>query len=248
MGFRRPRARGGFGTPFWIAWLVCGLGLVSCASDDEPHDGAQGGSSGSSGESSGGNAASGGRTGGSAGIAATGGRPATGGTGGTSGNADGGRTGGEAGSPGSSTGGSGPQAGAPSSAGSGNGGEGGAGGSESEPGGAAGRAVSGGAGGSGPEPPELNGCIEYVDRTAPSALRTVLWDASIAFAAERCLKIRAHQDVVFDGDFDAHPLEPLGGDMPSPFSGGHWSFSRPGVFGYICSIHSEMTGAIWVVP
>jgi plastocyanin len=87
-----------------------------------------------------------------------------------------------------------------------------------------------------------------VDRTAPSALRTVLWDASIAFAAERCLKIRAHQDVVFDGDFDAHPLEPLGGDMPSPFSGGHWSFSRPGVFGYICSIHSEMTGAIWVVP
>jgi hypothetical protein len=252
MGFRRPHARGGFGSSFWVGWIACALGLASCASDDKPHDGTDGGSSGTPGEGSGGTASessggstpSGGRAGGSAGLSATGGELGTGGTNGGSGSADGGRTSGEGGVP-SNSGGTSTPAGAPSSAGNG---DGGAAGSESEPGGAAGHTAGGGAGGSGSEVPELNGCTTYLDRTDPGASRKVTWDASIAFAPERCLKIRVHQEVEFDGDFDAHPLEPLGGDMPSPFSSARWTFSRPGVFGYICSIHSEMTGAIWVVP
>lgn len=187
--------------------------------------------------------------GGSGGLSADGGKLGTGGASGGSDSADGGRASGEGGAPGN-TGGSNTPAGGSSSAGSdtgGDAGDGGAAGSESEPGGAAGR-TSGGAGGNGTDVPELNGCTMYQDGTEPSASRTVKWDASIAFAPERCLKIRIHQEVVFDGDFDAHPLEPLGGDMPSPFSSARWAFSRPGVFGYVCSIHSEMTGAIWVVP
>jgi hypothetical protein len=184
--------------------------------------------------------------GGSGGLSADGGKLGTGGASGGSDSADGGRASGEGGAPGN-TGGSNTPAGGSSSAGSDTGGDGGAAGSESEPGGAAGR-TSGGAGGNGTDVPELNGCTMYQDGTEPSASRTVKWDASIAFAPERCLKIRIHQEVVFDGDFDAHPLEPLGGDMPSPFSSARWAFSRPGVFGYVCSIHSEMTGAIWVVP
>lgn len=118
--------------------------------------------------------------------------------------------------------------------------------------GSAGEAGTGAAGAGGvagePEPPQLNGCSTYLDRTAPQASRTVPWDASIAVSPERCMKIRAGQQVVFDGDFDAHPLEAFGGDTPSPFSGTPWLFDQPGAFGYICTIHSEMLGVIWVVP
>jgi len=185
----------------------------------------------------------------STGAATTGAAPSEGGADGSAGSARGGSPGGAGGEPigsgGRHTGGSGETAGAPNSSGNDAGGSPGAAGGESEPGGAAGRTGAGGAGG---DPvPELNGCLAYVDRTTPNADRTIVWDTSVAFAPERCMKIRVHQRVVFEGDFDSHPIEACGGDTPNPFSSTPQLFSETGVFGYVCSIHAEMTGAIWVV-
>lgn len=249
MAFSLSRTRSGCNRRFWVACASCALGLAACNSNDEPIDRESGGSGGVV-------TITGGREGGTAGRDALGGSAGTG-LGGASTGTGGGGGGAQGGADSSSGGASGGQAGTPGAAGTSNGGEDDSAGGETETGGAAGGSAVGGAGGAGGagsagsashEGPRLNGCTTYVDRTAPSASRTLPWDAAIAVSPERCLKIRVDQEVVFDGDFDAHPIESSGGDSPSPFSTTPLAFARPGVFGYACTVHSEMTGAIWVVP
>ncbi|HEY6558866.1 MAG TPA: hypothetical protein VI072_16390 [Polyangiaceae bacterium] len=94
--------------------------------------------------------------------------------------------------------------------------------------------------------PAVNGCVQYVDRTSDGDVQTMPWDDDIAFSPERCMKVRVGQTVVFAGDFEEHPLAPDGGDTPSPIDE-ETLFDQPGVFGYYCTSHPSMTGAIWVV-
>jgi plastocyanin len=98
----------------------------------------------------------------------------------------------------------------------------------------------------------LNGCAaaDYVDRSDPSADRTVTWGFG---QTPKCMKIAAGQRVTFNGDFTQHPLVEKGGDSPNPFAspkgtGGTRTvdFGPVGTFGYECSIHASITGAILV--
>jgi plastocyanin len=92
----------------------------------------------------------------------------------------------------------------------------------------------------------VNGCVQYVDRTSGGDVQTMPWDDDIGFTPERCMKVRVGQTVAFAGDFEEHPLAPYGGDTPSPI-GEQTLFQQPGVFGYFCTTHPSMNGAIWVV-
>jgi plastocyanin len=63
------------------------------------------------------------------------------------------------------------------------------------------------------------------------------------------MRIKVGQSVRFDGDFVEHPLVAFGGDTPNPVSAeAEVVFSEPGLYGYLCTTHASMTGAIWVVP
>jgi hypothetical protein len=99
----------------------------------------------------------------------------------------------------------------------------------------------------------VQGCEEtaYVDRRAPAADRELAWILSIASDPERCLTITVGQSVVWNGNFNVHPLDPQGGDTPNPITGtetGAVTFTAPGTFGYLCGVHPSMKGAIQVVP
>ncbi|MBX3187454.1 MAG: hypothetical protein KF819_10585 [Labilithrix sp.] len=98
-------------------------------------------------------------------------------------------------------------------------------------------------------PVELNSCKTYVDQTAAGAPRTIPWDLlTLNAAPERCMKIKKGQTVTWNGDLDAHPLGPEGGDKPNPISNTSTvTFNAAGTFGYICDIHPAMIGAIQVV-
>jgi plastocyanin len=75
----------------------------------------------------------------------------------------------------------------------------------------------------------------------------------------RCVKVKVGAKVTFMGSFPDHPLEPNGGDMPTPIptltnmnpDGGslELTMSTKGTYGYECNFHpSIMFGAIQVVP
>lgn len=109
-------------------------------------------------------------------------------------------------------------------------------------------------------PSALNGCTSYVDRTAEGASRVIQWDTTLFQREERCMQIKRGQKVTFatddtgstPGDFDAHPLGAQGGDTPNPVASalekntGEVSFASAGEFGYICTVHPAMIGAILV--
>jgi plastocyanin len=107
---------------------------------------------------------------------------------------------------------------------------------------------------------EVNGCTSYVDRTAADADRDIVWDFSINTEEERCMKVKVGQKDTFvktdmtPGNFNFHPLGAQGGDTPSPFPGalnastGEVTFANAGTFGFVCTAHSSMNGAIYVVP
>jgi hypothetical protein len=177
--------------------------------------------------------------------------------------ASGGRHGGSGGSSGGNeTGGS---SGAPSDGGTGALSSGGTGGNDdpgpggASAGGAAGSATgdTAGAGGSsggasagagGASEDYVNDCTSFVDRTAPAAARSLTWDESLRSTAVRCIMIRVGQSVSFDGDFEQHPLLPLGGDEPNPVAASA-VYDVPGTYGYYCPVHPlDMNGAILVVP
>lgn len=75
---------------------------------------------------------------------------------------------------------------------------------------------------------------------------------------QRCAKVKVGADVTFAGSFTAHPLQPNGGDTPTPIptqttntTNGTLTFkpTAAGTFGYQCSAHpTSMFGAIQVVP
>ena len=97
-------------------------------------------------------------------------------------------------------------------------------------------------------------CTSYVDRTGASDSRSVVWDFGITTDPGRCMKVRVGQTVTWMGDaVGAHPLLPDGGSLPNPIpstktsTSGSTTFTQAGTFGYICGIHSFMTGAILVV-
>ena len=107
------------------------------------------------------------------------------------------------------------------------------------------------------EPPALvQGCTptSYQDRTAPGADRDLDWDDAFAGDVERCLMIKVGQGVSWTGDLSEHPVVPEGGTTPSPIVaigngfGVSYTFTTPGTFGYLCSTHPPMKGAIFVVP
>ena len=103
----------------------------------------------------------------------------------------------------------------------------------------------------------LNGCTTYVDHTAGNVL-TLAWDFPIASDPNRCSKIKAGAKVTWTGGattFTTHPLAALGGTTPTPIAGKTGTdasytvtFPAAGTFGYVCTNHSNMKGAILVVP
>ncbi len=145
---------------------------------------------------------------------------------------------------------------------SGSSGSSGASGSSGTPATDAGSDASNDAGTDAAVPPakEVNGCTSYVDRTAADADRDLIWDFSIDTDTERCMKVKVGQQVRFledentPGNFGFHPLGAQGGDAPSPFPGalnaqtGAVTFANAGTFGYYCTAHPSMNGAIYVVP
>jgi plastocyanin len=74
----------------------------------------------------------------------------------------------------------------------------------------------------------------------------------------RCATVKVGASVAFSGSFLQHPLEPAGGDSPSPIPytaadppGQRLvvTFPDPGTFGFQCEFHpTSMFGAIRVVP
>jgi plastocyanin len=102
------------------------------------------------------------------------------------------------------------------------------------------------------------GVAAFVDRTCTTA-STLQWSLNVTpFDPNRCMKVKAGSTVtwVANPSFNTHPLEPLGGDTPTPFSNLDLSgksvtvtFPQAGTFGYHCHNHpSAMQGVIEVVP
>lgn len=97
--------------------------------------------------------------------------------------------------------------------------------------------------------PSLNGCTTYVDRTAEGASREITWGFSVASTPEACMKIKVGQTVTWKGDHMLHPLGAKGGDASNPIKEAQTiTFPAAGTFGFVCTAHSTMTGAIVVVP
>lgn len=105
------------------------------------------------------------------------------------------------------------------------------------------------------EAPVVQECLTFLDRSAAQADRTLAWNFDLGDSAERCLQIAAGQSVTWSGAFRWHPLSALGGDLPSPIPGAYpdegdhtLAFPVSGTYGFICEVHTEMRGAIRVVP
>lgn len=104
-------------------------------------------------------------------------------------------------------------------------------------------------------PPGANGgdftALPNVDVTFPTG-------STPAPYTNRCAKVKVGSTVTFKGSFSNHPLQPSGGDVPTPIlltsadvDGGSVVVTMPvkGTYGYECMFHpSIMLGAIQVVP
>ncbi len=125
------------------------------------------------------------------------------------------------------------------------------GGSSSGSGGTDAGAGDGGSGTDGGGGVVVNGCKTFVDESAAGAARKIVWDFSVSSAANRCMIVKKGQQVAFEGDFAVHPLGPLGGNGPNPFSSvpdtGKVTFPNTGTFGFACKVHPAMLGAIQVI-
>jgi plastocyanin len=101
----------------------------------------------------------------------------------------------------------------------------------------------------------VNGCTDFEDESVPGADAYINWKNPLA-AAEKCIQIKVGQQVTFGTtDFSVHPLVPSGGDAGNPIqpqSDGDddykVTFPAAGVFGFKCTVHAAMNGAIKVVP
>ena len=107
-------------------------------------------------------------------------------------------------------------------------------------------------------PSSVNGCDTFEDHTAAGDARAIVWGLSVNSTPAHCMKIKAGQTVVWNGDTGGHPLVVFNGDTPNPISGvvadvaantQTVTFPSAGTFGYECNVHkSGMMGAIQVVP
>ena len=100
-------------------------------------------------------------------------------------------------------------------------------------------------------PAPLNGCTTYVDHTADTTV-TITWTNPVS-DPDKCSTIKVGTKVVWDGNTSEHPLASHGGmALPqAPTNGGpsdEETFTEAGLYGYTCTVHSNMVGAINVVP
>lgn len=97
----------------------------------------------------------------------------------------------------------------------------------------------------------LNGCTTFLDESAPSAARKIVWDPSVATSPMRCMIIKKGQTIAFEGNLTTHPLLASGGDTPTPVATvaptGKVTFTAAGTFGFVCGVHASMTGAVKVI-
>ena len=100
----------------------------------------------------------------------------------------------------------------------------------------------------------VNGCTTFTDFTADGGTITFPNGASPAQYSPNCVQIKVHQSVTWTGAFTSHPLIPKGGDAPSPITSTSsgttksFTFDNAGTFGFGCSIHGSMQGAVEVTP
>lgn len=94
--------------------------------------------------------------------------------------------------------------------------------------------------------------VNAVEITFPS-------DSAPAQYTNRCVKVTVGTTVTFRGNFASHPLEPSGGDTPTPIpsqtmdkddgGGLDVTMTSEGTYGFECAFHPTlMFGAIEVVP
>ena len=105
----------------------------------------------------------------------------------------------------------------------------------------------------------LNGCTpgQYTDRTNGNQVqRTITFPVGVIGNFQYsvpCMQIKVGQTVQFDGNFVSHPMEPLGGDVPTPITATNtgvtkqFTFNAAGTYGYHCMVHATMIGAIEVI-
>jgi hypothetical protein len=98
----------------------------------------------------------------------------------------------------------------------------------------------------------VQGCQpgQYLDRTAPNAVRQLTWDFGIVTDPAHCIQVQTGQTVVWVGDFSTHPLGVPGNDTSNPIlfhNNGSVTFNTEGTFGYQCNVHTPMIGAVKVV-
>lgn len=100
----------------------------------------------------------------------------------------------------------------------------------------------------------VNACNTFKDETAASSARAILWDFAVATAPERCMRVKKGQSVTWNGNFTSHPLDAQGGATPNPITSSAAvansvtiAFPNAGTYGFVCTSHPAMTGAIDVV-
>jgi hypothetical protein len=108
----------------------------------------------------------------------------------------------------------------------------------------------------GPTGGDCTGATAQINVTFPN-------DAIPVQYTNRCVKVKVGTDIDFAGDFVLHPLEPAGGDVPTPIPtqtanppvGGSGlpelvvKMTAAGTYGFHCVEHpTVMAGAIQVVP
>jgi hypothetical protein len=105
-------------------------------------------------------------------------------------------------------------------------------------------------GGDGLTGPRIKGCEKYQDRSGADASREITWDFSVTTAPERCMFIKVGQTVSWAGNLETHPLavdDIAVDDLKKVAPGAQVTFTKPGTFGFECTFHTEMMGAIHVV-
>ena len=92
----------------------------------------------------------------------------------------------------------------------------------------------------------LNGCSTF------GAGDAIAWTMA-SNPPSTCLRVKKGGTVTWNGDLGAHPLAPKGGDAGNPItavasgSSKVFTFDTPGTYGFVCTSHASMTGAISVV-
>ncbi len=96
----------------------------------------------------------------------------------------------------------------------------------------------------------INGCAD----TDYKAVKTITWGFGLTPA---CVTVKVGDTVTWNGDFTAHPLDAFSGDTPNPIAGANATaaggvvavkFTSAGTFGYHCTIHASLLGAVRVTP